>query len=55
MLADHYRNRSSLRERLGDDIAELAPKARAAFIEAARQARGLRHPAAARHYRALSS
>jgi class 3 adenylate cyclase len=51
LLADHYSEALKLREQLGDDTAELTPKARAAFIEAARQAAAVyAHPAAARHY-----
>ena len=52
LLADHYSEALKLREQLGDDTAELTPKARAAFIEAAHQAAAVyAHPAAARHYR----
>jgi hypothetical protein len=53
LLADHYRQTIAIREQLGEDIAALAPRARAAFTEAGRQAASTyAHPAAARHYRA---
>jgi class 3 adenylate cyclase len=53
LLADHYTNALTLREHLGEDTARLAPRARAAFTEAAHQAAAVyAHPAAARHYHA---
>ncbi len=53
LLADHYHHALTLREQLGEDTTSLAPKARAAFTEAAHQAAAVyAHPAAARHYHA---
>jgi class 3 adenylate cyclase len=53
LLANHYQHAFALREQLGEDTTSLAPKARAAFSEAAHQAAAVcAHPAAARHYHA---
>jgi class 3 adenylate cyclase len=53
LLADHYHQALALRVALGDEVTAIAPKARAAFTEAARQARAVyAHQAAARHYHA---
>ena len=53
LLADHYHHALTLRDQLGEDTTSLAPKARAAFTEAAHQAAAVyAHPAAARHYHA---
>ena len=53
LLADHYTQALTLRQALGEDVARLAPRARAAFTEAGDQAAAVNaHPAAARHYHA---
>ena len=53
LLADHYQQALQLLEQLGEDTSALAPRARAAFVEAAKQAAATyAYPAAARHYRA---
>ena len=53
LLADHYQQALQLLEQLGEDTSVLAPRARAAFVEAAKQAAATyAYPAAARHYRA---
>jgi class 3 adenylate cyclase len=53
LLADHYTQALRLREALGEDTQRIAPKARAALTEAARQAAATyAHRAAARHFEA---
>jgi hypothetical protein len=53
LLADHYQQALQLLEQLDEDTSALAPRARAAFVEAAKQAAATyAYPAAARHYRA---
>lgn len=53
LLADHYQQALQLLEQLGEDTSVLAPRARVAFVEAAKQAAATyAFPAAARHYRA---
>ena len=53
LLADHYTQALTLRDALGEPTASIAPKARAALVEAANQAAATHaHTAAARYYEA---
>jgi predicted ATPase/class 3 adenylate cyclase len=53
LLAHHYTTALDLRRRTGADTAEMVPTARAALIEAGRQAQAVNaHRAAARHFEA---
>ncbi len=53
LLADHYSQALSLREAMGEPIDEIAPRALAAFTEAANQAAATHaHLAAARYFEA---
>jgi class 3 adenylate cyclase len=53
LVADHYHEALGLRHALGQETTSFAPRARAAFARAARQAADVHaHAAAARHYHA---